>query len=102
MTQPNESKYAGSGQGNFKRLRRVRRLDRLNKGDLIICVSHQFKAVNVARITGQGVTPDTRLAIFVDPNNPDQRRAPGDQEFCIHEFELGFASNAYYHTREPR
>ena len=94
MNQPDESSYRGSGQGRFRRLNRVKDINELNAGDLIICVSHSFCAVNVARITGPGVTPDTRLAIFVDPADPSRKRAPTDQEFCIHAFDLGFQWNA--------
>jgi len=101
MKQPDESRYRGSGQGRFRRLNLVKDINELIAGDLIICVSHSFQAVNVARIAGPGVTPDTRLAIFVDPADPGRKRDPADGEFCIHAFDLGFEWNAYYHTRQP-
>ena len=77
----------GSGMGRFRQGAPVRGTDSLSVGDLLVNVSKQFGAVNVARVTDVGGIGGVVTAIFVDPNNPSKKRMPSDREFAIHDFD---------------
>lgn len=94
--------WRASGTLNLQRWAlgsRVRGLDELKVGAIILCDSLQFDAHNLARITR--LVPERKIAygVFVKPGDPSKHRAPGDQEFAVHEFELEKQSgNRYYHV----
>ena len=97
--------YKGSGMGDFEPVRRITKIDELTVGMIIICVSHQFKAVNVARVmrSGPGSRPwaiknRIRSARFVSPTNPRKKRLSSDNNFSIWDFELNGPQSAYYTT----
>lgn len=85
-------KQSGSGTGIFVRGEEINNIGTLNAGDLLIHDSVQFKAVNVVKIlelpAGFSGFGDRKYGIFVNPNNPDQRRLSDDQFFAIWDFQL--------------
>lgn len=92
--------------GSFRKGARVTSIDKLKRGDLLVVVSHQFRAVNIIKVlavrprihSGTKVRHDVINAIFVSPTNPRKRRMGTDnmRSFWDHDFEKDRTWNHFF------
>lgn len=96
----------GSGTGVFRRGKRIRQMDAVRPGDLLIEDNDQFDATNVCRVI-EVRGGDKLTAQFVNPHDPERPRLWSDQPFCIWDFELKAETKKFfravcYPTHDPR
>ncbi len=76
----------GSGLGKLKKGKAASTKDfsKMKVGDLLAQISKQFNAVNVLRITKVKSGPSKGFnAIFVNPENPKEKRMSSDGEMFV-------------------
>jgi len=91
---------AGSGLGRLQQGKRLtdNSFVTLKRGDLLINRSKQFNAVNVLRILSKVMEPMQGIrAIFVNPDNPSEKRTPQDKFFFVMADDLG--NGEYFFVR---
>lgn len=85
----------GSGWGKFKKGKKLKSLDELNVGDILLYQSRQFNAKNVIKVTNLNESHPANkegrrivYAQFANPNNISEKRHGWDVEFAIWEHDL--------------
>jgi hypothetical protein len=93
-----QNKWGGSGWGDRRRGRQVAIKD-IHPGDVLLSQSNQFRARNVAKVTGVGLGFNSFIAHFVDPMDVTKLRAGDDRDFRVWGHEV---SGQWFHASRPR
>lgn len=78
----------GSGPGPWLQGERIKHVNQLNTGDLLIEHSPQFGATNVTRIVEVFPSRDKVYGEFVNPDKPAEPRIWSNGTFCIWDFDV--------------
>ena len=90
--------YGGSGWGTHTRGEKIFRPSQVHVGEVVLDDSIQFHARNVARVTK--VEADKLYALFVDPDNTQNKRMADDHEFCVWNHEMTGTMMKLYKIKE--
>ena len=84
----------GRSTTGWEKAEKITALSQLAVGDIIISVSHQFKAENLKRVTKIGTMPVGFYWEYVEPVHG--QTINGNDNGFVHEFMLDMESNEYY------